>query len=69
VVGVVPPAFQEDCSSKAHLEDFKTSEIRQGQLKKTLGAAPRNLLSNRSKGFFKLTGFQKLCANKKLYLH
>jgi hypothetical protein len=33
VVGVVPPAFQEDCSSKAYLADFKSSEIGQGQLK------------------------------------
>jgi hypothetical protein len=44
------------------LADLKTSEIGPNPFSKTLGAAPKNLLSNRNKRF-KLTGFQKLWAN------
>jgi hypothetical protein len=37
-----------------------------GRLSKALGAATRNLLSNRSKGF-ELTGFKKLFAIQKVF--
>jgi hypothetical protein len=46
------------------LAGFQNRQVGSGRLSKALGAAPRNLLSNRSKGF-ELAGFKKLFANSK----
>jgi hypothetical protein len=46
------------------LASFQNRQAGSGRLSKALGAAPRNLLSNWSKGF-KLAGFKKLFANSK----
>jgi hypothetical protein len=44
------------------LADFKTRRVGSGWLSKVLGAALRNLLPNKSKGF-ELAGLEKLFAN------
>ncbi len=41
---------------------MRTGKIGPGQFSKTLGAAPRNILPNRSRRF-ELTGFEKLSVN------
>jgi hypothetical protein len=46
------------------LAGFQNRRNGSGRLLKALGAATRNLLSNRSKGF-ELAGFKKLFANSK----
>ncbi len=46
------------------LAGFQNRQVGSGRLSKALGAAPRNLLSNRSKGF-ELADFKKLFANSK----
>jgi hypothetical protein len=46
------------------LAGFQNRGNSSGRLSKALGAATRNLLSNRSKGF-ELAGFKKLFANSK----
>jgi hypothetical protein len=46
------------------LAGFQNRQAGSGRLSKPLGAAPRNLLSNMSKGF-ELAGFKKLFANSK----
>jgi hypothetical protein len=43
------------------LAGFLNWQVGSGRLSKALGAAPKNLLSNRSKGF-ELAGFKKLTA-------
>jgi hypothetical protein len=48
------------------LAGFQNRRVGSGRLSKALGAAPRNLLSNRSKGF-ELAGFKKLFANSKAF--
>jgi hypothetical protein len=45
---------------------FQNRQVGSGRLSKALGAAPRNLLSNRSKGF-ELASFKKLFANSKAF--
>jgi hypothetical protein len=46
------------------LAGFQNRQVGSSRLSKALGAAPRNLLSNRSKGF-ELAAFKKLFANSK----
>jgi hypothetical protein len=46
------------------LASFQNWQVGSGRLSKALGAAMRNLLSNRSKGL-ELAGFKKLFANSK----
>jgi hypothetical protein len=54
---------KENCSSETNLVVFeKIGEIGPGRLFKALGAAPRNLLSDRNKGC-ELVSFQKLGPN------
>jgi hypothetical protein len=53
------PAFK---IGELALASFQNWQAGSGQLSKALGAAPRNLLSNRSKGF-ELAGFKQLFAN------
>jgi hypothetical protein len=48
------------------LAGFQNRRVGSGRLSKALGAAPRNLLSNRSKGF-ELVGFNRLLANSKAF--
>jgi hypothetical protein len=48
------------------LAGFQNRRVGSGRLSKSLGVAPRNPLSNRSKGF-ELTGFTKLFANPKAF--
>jgi hypothetical protein len=48
------------------LAGFQNGQIGSGRLSKALGAAMRNLLSNRSKGF-ELASFKKLFANSKAF--
>jgi hypothetical protein len=48
------------------LAGFQYRRDGSGRLSKAYGAAPRNLLSNRSKGF-ELDGFKKLLANSKAF--
>jgi hypothetical protein len=49
-----------------NLPDFKTGKIAPCRLSKVLGANPRHLLVNRSKGF-ELTAFKKLLVNSKAF--
>jgi hypothetical protein len=49
---------------KLALASFQNRRVGSGWLLKALGAAARNLLSNRSKGF-ELAGFKKLFAHSK----
>jgi hypothetical protein len=51
VAGAVLPNFQERTINRTYLTDLKTGKVNPGRFSKALGAAPRNLLSNRSKGF------------------
>jgi hypothetical protein len=46
---------------------FQNWQVGFGRLSKALGTGPRNLLSNRSKGF-ELADFKKLFANQKLFV-
>jgi hypothetical protein len=55
------PAFK---IGELALAGFQNRQNGSGRLSKALGAAKRNLLSNRSKGF-ELAGFKKLFANSK----
>jgi hypothetical protein len=55
------PAF---IIGKLALAGFQNRRVGSGWLSKALGEAPRNLLSNMSKGF-ELAGFKKLFANSK----
>jgi hypothetical protein len=55
------PAFK---IGELALAAFQNRRVGSGRLSKALGAATRNLLSNRSKGF-ELAGFKKLFANSK----
>jgi hypothetical protein len=55
------PAFK---IGELALASFQNRRVGAGQLSKALGTAPRNLLSNRSKGF-ELAHFKKLFANSK----
>jgi hypothetical protein len=55
------PAFK---IGELALAGFQNRRNGSGRLSKAFGTAPRNLLSNRSKGF-ELTGFKKLFANSK----
>jgi hypothetical protein len=55
------PAFK---IGKLALAGFQNRQVGSGRLSKALRAAPRNLLSNWSKGF-ELAGFKKLFANSK----
>jgi hypothetical protein len=64
VVGAVLPVFQKRIVHRQ--PDFKTGEIAPCRFLKALGAAPRHLSSNRSKGF-ELAGFEKLSANSKAF--
>jgi hypothetical protein len=48
------------------LAGFQNRRVGSGWLSKATGAAPRNLLSNRSKGF-ELASFKKLLANSKAF--
>jgi hypothetical protein len=48
------------------LVGFQNRLVGSGRLSKVLGAAPRNLLFNRSKGF-ELAGFEKLFPNSKAF--
>jgi hypothetical protein len=48
------------------LASFQNRRVGSGRLSKALGAAPRNLLSNRSVGF-ELAGFKKLFPNSKAF--
>jgi hypothetical protein len=48
------------------LADFQNQQVGSGQLSKALGEAPRNLISNRRKGF-ELAGFKKPFANLKAF--
>jgi hypothetical protein len=48
------------------LAGFQNRRVGSGRLSKALGVAPRNPLSNRSKGF-ELAGFTKLFANSKVF--
>jgi hypothetical protein len=66
VEGAVLPAFQKKCSSETYLASLKTGKIDPGRFLKALGAALRNMLSNKSKGF-ELGGFEKLSANSKAF--
>jgi hypothetical protein len=50
--------------SELALAGFQNRRNCSGRVSKALGAATRNLLSNRSKGF-ELAGFKKLSANSK----
>jgi hypothetical protein len=61
---VLPGFFKRDCSSATYSPDFKTGKIAPCRFSKDLGAIPRNLSSNRSKGF-EFAGFEKLSANLK----
>jgi hypothetical protein len=45
---------------------FTTGKINTGQFSKSLGAAQRNLLSNRCEGF-ELAGCEKLTSNSKAF--
>jgi hypothetical protein len=54
------PAFK---IGELALADFQNRRNGSGRLSKALGAATRNLLPNRSKGF-ELAGFKKLFAQK-----
>jgi hypothetical protein len=51
---------------KLALAGFQNRQAGSGRLSKALGAAPRNLFSNRSNGF-ELTGFKKLFSNSKAF--
>jgi hypothetical protein len=55
------PAFK---IGELALAGFQNQRVGSGRLSKALGAALRNLLSNRSKGV-ELAGFKKLFANSK----
>jgi hypothetical protein len=57
------PAFK---IGELALAGVQNRRVGSGRLLKALGAAPRNLLSNRSKGF-DLAGFKKLFANSKVF--
>jgi hypothetical protein len=57
------PAFK---IGELALAGFQNQQAGSGRLSKAHGAAPRNLLSNRSKGF-ELAGFKKLFANSKRF--
>jgi hypothetical protein len=48
------------------LAGFQNWQVGSSRLSKALGAGPRNLLSNRSKGF-ELASFKKLFANSKAF--
>jgi hypothetical protein len=48
------------------LASFQNRQVGSGRLSKALGAAPKNLLSNRSKGF-ELADLKKLFANSKAF--
>jgi hypothetical protein len=48
------------------LAGFQNRQVGSSRLSKALGAAPRNLLSNRSKGF-ELADLKKLFANSKVF--
>jgi hypothetical protein len=52
--------------SKFVLASFQNQRVGSGRLSKVLGAAPRNLLSDRSKGI-ELAGFKKLFVNSKAF--
>jgi hypothetical protein len=60
------PAFKMGKLALAGFQNWRVGStelsVGSGQLSKALDAAPRNLLSNRSKGF-ELAGFKKLFAN------
>jgi hypothetical protein len=53
---------KENCLIGKLSGGFQNRRIGSGWLSKALGAAPRNLLSNRSKGF-ELAGFEKVFTN------
>jgi hypothetical protein len=55
-------AFKANCLIGKIFGGFQNRRFGSGQLSKALGAAPRNLLSNRSKGF-ELPGFKKHFTN------
>jgi hypothetical protein len=57
------PAFK---IGELTLASFQNWRVSSGWLSKALSAVPRNLLSNRSKGF-ELAGFQKLFTNSKTF--
>jgi hypothetical protein len=57
------PAFK---TNELTLAGFQNRRVGFGRLSKALGSAPRNLLSNRSKGF-ELANFKKLFANSKAF--
>jgi hypothetical protein len=57
------PAFK---LGELALTGFQNRRVGSGWLSKALNTAPRNLLSNRSKGF-ELAGFEKLFANSKAF--
>jgi hypothetical protein len=50
---------KENCSPATYLPDFKTGDVAPRRFSEALGATPRHLLSNRSKGF-ELAGFEKI---------
>jgi hypothetical protein len=56
---------KEKCSPETNLAVLRTGKIGPGQFSKTLGAAPRNILPNRSRRF-ELTGFEKLSVNSSI---
>jgi hypothetical protein len=57
------PAFK---LGELALAGFQNRRVGSGRLSKALDTAPRNLLSNRSKGF-ELAGFERLFANSKAF--
>jgi hypothetical protein len=57
---------KENCSSTTNFPDFKTGKIASCRLLKALGATPKHLSFNRSKGF-KLAGVKKLLVNSKAF--
>ncbi len=57
---------KENCSSATYFPDCKTHKIAPFRFSKALGATPRHLSSNSSKGF-ELASFEKLSANSKAF--
>jgi hypothetical protein len=65
------PAFKTDelagkLAGELALAGFQSQQVVSCRLSKALGAAPRNLLPNRSKGF-ELAGFKMFFANSKAF--
>jgi hypothetical protein len=62
--GKIGPGWlsKENCLIRKIFGGYQNRRVSSGRLSKTLSAALRNMLSNRSKGF-ELDGFEKFLAN------